>query len=82
MMDKNINIACIDRSFIATNYRSDDQEKNPGNPDKALTRSEFLEILTRLAKEKYMPHTETTYEASLNRLLDECVFANDHREPW
>ena len=82
MMDKNINIACIDRTFIATNFRDKDQDKDAGNPDKALTRFEFLEILCRLGKEKYMPHTETTIAGCLTRLLDECVFANDHREQW
>jgi len=39
-------IATIDRIFIATNV---ELEKNEDNPDKALCRYEFYEILIRIA---------------------------------
>lgn len=46
IFDKNVNIATIDRVFIATNV---ELEKNEDNPDKALQRYEFYEILVRIA---------------------------------
>jgi len=43
-------IAKLDMTFIATNV---ELVKNDDNPDRDLNRSEFCEILTRIAIEKY-----------------------------
>ena len=65
IFDKYVNIAAVDRAFIATNFKAKDQAEVVGNPGNALTRFEFLEILVRLAKDKYMPHSETTMTGCL-----------------
>lgn len=46
IFDKNVILATIDRIFIATNV---ELEKMDENPDKALCRFEFFEILVRIA---------------------------------
>jgi hypothetical protein len=46
IFDKAIGISTIDRIFIATNVTLEKQEDNP---DKALCRYEFYEILVRIA---------------------------------
>jgi hypothetical protein len=46
ILDKHVVLATIDRIFIATNV---ELEKMENNPDKALCRFEFYEILVRLA---------------------------------
>lgn len=48
IFDKNVIIATIDRIFIATNVNVE-MEKSADNPDKALCRYEFYEILVRVA---------------------------------
>ncbi len=47
----NLKLHSIDKNFIATKYQ--DGKKNPRNPEKALIRYQFLEILVRCAGEKY-----------------------------
>lgn len=47
---KVINVADIDRFFIATNVEI---EKLDHNPEKALMRYEFMEILVRIAQAKF-----------------------------
>ena len=49
-MDANLNMSSIDRHFIATN---DELEEIDENPDRALCRYEFLEILVRIAAAKF-----------------------------
>ena len=44
-------VECV---FIATNVVSDPKKKNASNPDRGLTRFEFLEALVRLAKERFV----------------------------
>ena len=48
VLDKNVVLATIDRLFIATNVELDSSSPSE-NPDKALCRYEFFEILVRLA---------------------------------
>lgn len=46
-LDKNLSMATLDRLFIAANVEvGEDQEDNP---DKALIRFEFIELLARIA---------------------------------
>ena len=72
IVDKNCNLATIDRVFIATNVNP----HNP-NPSRDLRRYEFLEILVRLAIVKYK---ETgicrSISDSLNKLLNDNIFPN------
>ncbi len=48
--DKHCTIAKIDMAFIATNV---ELERNDDNPDRDLNRSEFFEILLRIATDKF-----------------------------
>ena len=48
--DKNVLQSTIDRLFIASNFEVIDQESNP---DQALIRFEFIELIVRIAIEKY-----------------------------
>ena len=78
--DKNVGLATIDRVFIATNV---ELEKNDDNPDKALCRYEFMEILVRLANRKYKePGILKTHSESLERLLNEHVIPYAKPHPW
>ena len=51
IVDKNVNSSIIDMYFKATNFEEIDQDNND---DFALNRFEFMEILVRIAKGKYM----------------------------
>ena len=69
-MDKNVNLSTVDRLFIATNVDLGDA-KNDDNPDKALCRFEFYEILVRLAQAKFKdPGICGTYAEALEKLLN------------
>ena len=61
VVDRNLTASIIDTYFKATNYEEDDNEDNPDN---ALQRFEFLEILLRIAKGKYMDFGNETNIAS------------------
>ena len=63
-----VSLETVDRAFIATNY---DVEHTEGNPEKQLCRYEFLEILVRLAGEKYRRSEGeiTTYAGALETFL-------------
>jgi hypothetical protein len=52
IFDKNVGISHIDRIFIATNVVLDTQD-DTDNPEKALCRYEFYEILVRIAQTKF-----------------------------
>jgi hypothetical protein len=68
IFDKNVIIATIDRIFIATNVEL--EKTTTDNPDKALCRYEFFEILVRIAQAKFKdPGICPTYYDSLKKLL-------------
>lgn len=50
ILDRNLNLATLDRLFITTNI-SNNQYKNPA--ERKLHRYEFIEIVCRLAQAKY-----------------------------
>jgi hypothetical protein len=50
IFDKNLSKAGVVVLFIAANYEVEDQENNP---DQALIRFEYIELLVRIAIEKY-----------------------------
>lgn len=73
-MDKNVNLATLDRLFIAANV---ELIANDENPDKELCRFELFEILLRLAYVKYKESGVcSTYWESLERILKVNVFPN------
>jgi len=51
ILDAHLNTGIIDTYFKATNFEEQDMETNDDN---ALCRFEFLEIIIRLAKGKYL----------------------------
>jgi hypothetical protein len=78
ILDKNVNLAAIDRAFIATNVKTRDSPGDiPQKPGNALCRFEWLEIIVRLATEKYRgPGLVATFHEALEKLLDEHILAN------
>ena len=50
ILDQRVTISVIDRIFIATNVEIEQIEENP---DRALCRYEFFEILVRIAAAKF-----------------------------
>lgn len=69
--DKNVVLATIDRLFIATNV---ELEALDDNPDKALCRFEFFEILVRLANVKFKESNITaTHSEAFRKLLLENI---------
>ena len=78
--DKKVNQAAIDRLFIAANFEMEDQEDNP---DKALIRFEFIELLLRISKEKYQKTGEApTQAAAFELLLERNVRPTSNHEEW
>lgn len=69
----------VDRMFIATNYELQDQDENP---DRALNRFEFIEILIRLGAAKYRDTERvTTHHEALDFLLTQDIYPH-HHFPW
>ena len=80
ILDKNVVLSTIDRLFIATNV---ELEQVSENPDKALCRYEFFEILVRVANAKFKETgIVNTHSEALNKLLQENVFPNAKTFPW
>jgi len=50
---KEISLSVLDRLFIAVNVDLEGGGEDEGNPDRELCRSEFLEIIVRIASAKY-----------------------------
>jgi hypothetical protein len=81
-MDKNVNLAAIDRSFIATNARKRDFE-GPSNASNALCRFEFMEIMVRLGSEKFRgPGLVKTFTEATLKLIEEVIIPHSKLEPW
>ena len=83
IIDRNVNISAVDRAFIGTNVIPRGGEEVPNNPGNALSRFQFLEIIVRLAAEKYKgPGIVETFHEGVTIILKECIFKNFHPEPW
>lgn len=79
-MDKNFKQSALDRAFIAANFEMEEQDDNP---DKALIRFEFIEVLLRVAKEKYQKTGECeTLADAFNLLLDRNVEPVSGHAEW
>mmetsp|Transcript_33982 Transcript_33982/g.33126 ORF Transcript_33982/g.33126 Transcript_33982/m.33126 type:complete len:307 (+) Transcript_33982:58-978(+) len=71
--DKSVVLATIDRLFIATNV---ELEAMDDNPDKALCRYEYLEILVRIANAKFRETGVVgTHSEAFQKLLDENILS-------
>jgi len=80
--DDKVPLATIDRAFVAANV---ELEKIPGNvnPDNALNRYEFVEIIVRLAKAKYIDTGNTkSYSEALKKLIQNHILKHDSSDPW
>ena len=67
-----IKMETIDRLFIATNY---EVEEDNENPDRALNRSEFIEILIRIANAKYRETGKiSTYAGAFDLFLNKDIY--------
>ena len=74
IFDKNVNLATVDRMFIATNV---ELVENNENPDLSLCRFELFEILLRIANVKYRESGICpNFETSLEKILHDNVFAH------
>ena len=76
-----VDLATIDRTFIVTNY--DDQHVE-GNPVQQLCRYEFMEILVRLAGEKFKRKRGpiTTFAEAFETFLNENVLLHCKPPAW
>lgn len=61
-------------------------EPQPGavNPENALCRFEFLEILLRLAKDKYITFDKKTdkLNEAFEMIIEQCLIPHDRSDPW
>ena len=71
-----VDLATFDRTFILTNVNSHGYFSSA---DRNLNRYEFIEILVRFAKIKYMEKgtdkVKTAVEA-IDKMMNECVYPN------
>ena len=69
---KEITLSVLDRLFIAVNVDLDGGGEDEGNPDRELCRSEFLEIIVRIASAKYKDTKKVKFLIdALNLFLEE-----------
>jgi len=74
VMDANLKMSDVDRIFIATNVEIEDQE---ANDDRSLCRFEFYEIITRMAKTKYLESKRVdTMSQAVERILLDSILPN------
>ncbi|KAL4486412.1 hypothetical protein ABPG72_007198 [Tetrahymena utriculariae] len=67
----NLKLSDVDLKFVVTKTSSK-IKRNPRNPDKGLIRYQFMEIIVRLAEDKYIRHKITNkYSQALSLLLNE-----------
>ena len=79
--DKQVLLSTVDRIFIATNVET--SEKMQDNPEKALCRFEFFEILLRVASAKFKETgIVNTYHEALEKLLKEHIIPYAKPERW
>jgi len=72
--------SAVDRLFIATNVELSNQAENP---DKQLVRFEFIELLIRIAAEKYRRTGRTqTHSEALQLLINDNVIPHSHHSEW
>lgn len=73
-------MARIDQFFISTNFEAENQENNP---DKSLIRFEFIELLVRVAKAKYLDAgTTSTIADAFEHLLETNILPLREQNEW
>lgn len=79
--DQNLTTSDVDRLFIATNYEEVDLENND---DSSLCRYEFMELIVRMGKQKYLQKKiVNTHAEATRKLLTECLLVNPTESmPW
>ena len=76
-----VRIDTLDRAFKAANYTEEKIDGNP-NPEVALCRYEYLEIVLRMSKVKYIDTGLTkTFSEALKMFMQQS-FKNDASEDW
>ena len=81
LIGKHFNISTADRLFISANYN--DSANSGGNSAKELLRYEFLEVLVRIAKVKYLdPGIHDSYRPALEHLLTEEISRFPSKQTW
>ena len=71
-----MNLAAVDRSFIATNVRRRDVQ-GPDGASNALCRFEFLEVVVRIGAEKFRsPGLVKTFAEATEKLITEFIMPN------
>tara|TARA_B110000285_G_scaffold223005_1_gene277916 strand:+ start:112 stop:651 length:540 start_codon:yes stop_codon:yes gene_type:complete len=80
IIDKNCTSQMIDSHFVVVNFEAEDQGENP---DKALIRFEFIELLVRIARDKYLKSRicDNIIEA-FEMLLDKNFLPAANIEEW
>lgn len=81
ILDKHLNSAIVQTYFKASNFEEVDQENNDDN---ALCRFEFIEILVRCAKGKYLEHSQdkSLYKATKRLIEEKILVMTDKLVPW
>lgn len=79
-IDKFCTSHMIDSHFVAVNFEAEDQGENP---DKALIRFEFIEILVRIARDKYLKSriADNIVEA-FEMLMDNNFLPGSNVDEW
>ena len=78
--DKNVPQSTIDRFFIAVNVELENQDHNP---DKELMRFEFIELLVRIANEKFCRFGPcTSFFQAFKTLMDVHIIPNGEQHHW
>lgn len=76
--EKRVNLAFEAANFVV--------EEKPGYnyPDIALCRYQFLEIILRLGKDKYITFDKQTDKVSeaFEMIITQCIIPNDKSDPW
>jgi NLR family CARD domain-containing protein 3 len=80
LVDGHCRPADIDRLFIAVNF---EEVKTDENPDKLLTRYEFLELIVRVAGEKFVkPRKIRNYPDAIEKLITDHILPYYETAPW
>eukprot|EP01022_Parablepharisma_sp_SALTPOND_P016538 TRINITY_DN2451_c0_g1_i1.p1 TRINITY_DN2451_c0_g1~~TRINITY_DN2451_c0_g1_i1.p1 ORF type:complete len:1113 (+),score=77.31 TRINITY_DN2451_c0_g1_i1:8406-11744(+) len=78
ILDKTCTLADLDRFFIAVNVDLGKKSEEKANPERALCRHEFVEILVRIANRKYKETGRAkTHAEAVKLLLEEILKGED-----
>jgi len=80
--EKGLDMNAVNRLFQTTNITTERSQDD--NPDNALVRYEFIELLIRIAREKYMKNSNitSTSDAALEKFIIEVFLPASSHEEW